>query len=423
MKSLLHVGRERNCIVLAVLALVLMVALPAVGATEKVKLRYLTWDTGADVDQVRKDFIEPFQQLHPDIVIEHETIAFSQFWDKLLVYYASGNAPDLMHMSVGYLNEYAEMGLLLNLQPYFNRDLKASDFFAEPMRAMRYPSQQSGDLYGIPFAWVMTTLFYNKTMFDEQGVSYPNMDTDWYNVRDIGRKLAKDTNGDGKNERWGFYSSYQYTSFDPILHSFGGRILDDKYNVMLDNEKGQITTQFMVDLIHKDQIAPPVTQSGINLFSQGNMGMLVENIYTLSQFRQQASFDWDIAVMPRGPEKRVVRVWPDSFAISSVTKNAEAAWELVKYVITKRQLENKVPIYRPLALSKEWMQADQKPNKRIILESTAYSDPLEFRPRWGEWNTLKNNLLAPAWKGEVSVANALKNAADAIRGVLAAPKK
>lgn len=423
MKSLLHVGRERNCIVLAVLALVLMVALPAVGATEKVKLRYLTWDTGADVDQVRKDFIEPFQQLHPDIVIEHETIAFSQFWDKLLVYYASGNAPDLMHMSVGYLNEYAEMGLLLNLQPYFNRDLKASDFFAEPMRAMRYPSQQSGDLYGIPFAWVMTTLFYNKTMFDEQGVSYPNMDTDWYNVRDIGRKLAKDTNGDGKNERWGFYSSYQYTSFDPILHSFGGRILDDKYNVMLDNEKGQITTQFMVDLIHKDQIAPPVTQSGINLFSQGNMGMLVENIYTLSQFRQQASFDWDIAVMPRGPEKRVVRVWPDSFAISSVTKNAEAAWEFVKYVITKRQLENKVPIYRPLALSKEWMQADQKPNKRIILESTAYSDPLEFRPRWGEWNTLKNNLLAPAWKGEVSVANALKNAADAIRGVLAAPKK
>jgi multiple sugar transport system substrate-binding protein len=423
-------GRGAACLVVVLVTLVVLSLATglATAEEEKIKLHYLTWAGGASADYIREDFIEPFQKLHPNIEITYEAVSFANFPDKYLTYYIAGNAPDLIHLSVGWVYDWAEKGMLTNLQPLFNRDLNPNLFFAEPLNAMRYPSMSNGDLYGMPFAFVLTSLFYNKTMFDNRGLQYPTLSWSWNDTREAAKKLVRDVDGDGKTDAWGFYSAHTYTTLDPIIHSFGGSILDDNFNVTLDQPKAVDAARFMVDLIHKDGVAPNpavVSTSGINLFAQGNMGMLIENISQISLFRQ-SQFDWDVAVMPTGPEKRVVRLWPDSFGISSQSKNVEAAWEYVKFVVTQKEMDRysgsrKVPIYRPLAISPEWLEKDQLPNKMMFIEAIAYGDPLEFRPRWGEWNDLKGNALAPAWRGQMAIETAMKNAADAIRRVLASP--
>ena len=86
---------------------------------EKIRLHYFTWAGGAAADYIREDFIEPFQELNPHIEIYYEAVSFGQFFDKLVTYHLAGTPPDLMHMSVGYVNEYAANGMLLNLQPLF----------------------------------------------------------------------------------------------------------------------------------------------------------------------------------------------------------------------------------------------------------------------------------------------------------------
>src|SRR5690606_4253960 len=116
--------------------------------------------------------------------------------------------------------------------------------------------------------------------------------------------------------------------------------------------------QFLVDLIHVDRIAPGVTADGNGLFRTGNLAMHVTNMSDLSGFRETASFDWDIALMPAGPAGRVVRLWPDSFAISSTSKHVEEAWEYIKFVITQTKMDRysgarKVPVYKALATSPE----------------------------------------------------------------------
>lgn len=120
----------------------LLLALPAASsAQEQVTLHYFTWATGSGSVQIQEDWIEPFQEKFPHIKIEHEAVGFAEFWEKLPVYIATGNAPDIIHMSVGYVYDFADLGLLLNLQPYFDRDLNPDDFFMEPFKAMRYPSR------------------------------------------------------------------------------------------------------------------------------------------------------------------------------------------------------------------------------------------------------------------------------------------
>ena len=143
------------------------------------------------------------------------------------------------------------------------------------------------------------------------------------------------------------------------------------------------------------------------------MGMIIENISQISLFRQ-SQFDWDVAVMPTGPEKRVVRLWPDSFAISSQSKTSRrlgnTSSSSLRSVRWTGIAARKVPIYRPLAMSPDWLERDLLPNKMIFIESIAYGDPLEFRPRWGEWNNEKGNALNPAWRGQMAIETAMKNA-------------
>lgn len=413
-----------------IIALALLLPVVAGAAEEKITLHYLTWATGVGVPWIQEDLIEPFQKLHPNIVIKHEAVSFGQFLDKLMVYTATGDAPDLMHVSAGWVYELAQKGMLRDLQPWFNRDLKPNELIMEVTNATRYPSS-SGDLYALPFAVMMMGFFYNKDMFDTAGVTYPGNNTTWYDVRDIAKKLAADTNGDGVKDRWGIFSDYGYQDLDPMIHAFGGQILDQNFKVRMNEEPALNAAKFLTDLIFKDQVAP-IHQSGLAsrgaLFQQGKLGMLVTSSPLVSDFRANANFDWDLAMMPKGPAKRVVRAWPDSFGISATAKHPEAAWEYIKFVVQQRKMDRytgdrKLPIYLPLATSKDWLQVDQKPNKRVFIDQIPYTDPLEWRPRWFDWDAARNKALAPAWQGKTPVETAMLQAAEAIQRIVSEPAK
>ncbi|NLN28042.1 MAG: sugar ABC transporter substrate-binding protein [Firmicutes bacterium] len=419
-------GRRRSGVVfVAVLMFGLLLAPAAVWAQEPepVTLRYFTWAGGAAAQHIREDFIEPFQELYPHITIEYEAVSFGEFFDKLLTYYASGNAPDLMHMSVGYVYDYADMGILLNLQPLFDRDLNEDDFFMEPFKAMRYPSMEGGDLYGIPFAFVMSSFYYNQSMFDQMGLAYPDDTWTWETISEVGKRLTRDTDGDGVIDKWGFYSTYDYKLLEMVIRAFGGRVLDEDFNVVVDQPAAVQATQLLVDMIHVDGIAPPVTADGNRLFREGNLAMHVTNISDLTSFREVATFDWNVALMPAGPAGRVVRLWPDSFAISSTSQHVEEAWEYIKFVITQTKMDRysgarKVPVYKALATSPEWLEQDQLPDKMVFIQQVAYGDPLEFRPNWGEWNDARVGALRPAWMGQEPVLTGLQRWAQAIRNAI-----
>ncbi len=397
-------------------------------AQEQITLHYFTWDAGPAVQSIREDFIEPFEALHPHIKIEHEATSFGAFWDKLLTYYISGISPDLMHMSVGYVYEFAQEGMLLNLQPFFDRDLNPSDFFIEPMKAVRYPSMESGDLYAIPFSFVMSTTFYNKSMFDRSGVAYPTSGWTYDDLRNIARRLVRDHNGDGTPEEWGFHSNYDYQLLEPVIHAFGGRVLDDDFNVVVTEPNAVAGVQYLVDLIHVDGAAPPLDLLGDRngAFRNGQVGMIIANSFDLGTYRDLADFEWDVATLPAGPAGQVNRVWPDSFAISAQAPPAhqEAAWEFIKFVITSEKVDayyhgaRRIPIYRPLAGSEEWLETGMTPNKRIFIESVGTGQPLEFRPKWGDWHAARGSTLRPAWLGQISVEEGLRNWALAIENAI-----
>lgn len=395
-------------------------------AQEKVVLKYMTWVNAQGAQWIEEDFIVPFQEKFPHIEIQHEYVPFAEYWRKLMTMFAAGDAPDLMHMSVGYVYGYADRGLLLNLQPYFERDLNQSDFFAEPMKAVRYPSMDDGDLYAMPQAFVMSILHYNKDMFDEAEIPYPTDDWTWDDLLEASKALTKDTDGDGRIDQWGLYFKPDYYVVDAMIYAFGGRVLsEDLSQAMLDSDEAEAAIQFLVDLMWEHEVSPtPQIYHGLgNMFQTGSAAMMIGNMADLDVYRQIEDFDWDVALIPGGPARKVVRMWPDSIAISSATNYPEEAWEFVKFMVTLGKIDRyngqrKVPIYQPLAESDEWLERGLTPDKTVYLRAIEYGDPLDFRPVWGEWSAAREAELEPAFLGQMPVREALRNANEAVQAIL-----
>lgn len=387
------------------------------GAAEQVTLHYFTWATGAGSTYIEEDWIAPFEAMYPNVKIEHEAVSFGEFWEKLPVYIASGNAPDIIHMSVGYVYDYAKLGLLENLQPYFDRDLNPDDFFLEPFKAMRYPSMETGDLYAIPYSFILTSLYYNKDMFDAAGVAYPDSGWTWDTLRAVSRRFARDSDGDGAADKNGFVVNNSYYLIEPLIHMYGGSVLNEDYTkVTLDSPAAVAALEFLVDMVYEDGSA---IVGGLNLFTNQTVAMAIMTTTELP-YEREMGLNFDVEMVPSGPAGRIVRLWPDSFAIPAASDQKEWAWEFIKYVLTRDEMdrysgERKIPVYKALATSPEWLQPDLMGNKMVFIQSIMYGHPLEFRPAWGQWEPKLRSAIADALLGRVSPAEAIKKAAHAIQ--------
>ncbi len=105
---------------------------------------------------------------------------------------------------------------------------------------------KGSDLYALPESYDTVGLWYNKTIFDASGVSYPNADTGWMNVVDILGSLT--------NEAGGVYGmAVDYDNLTPVMVTIaemGGAIYDEEGNIAdFDNSLTKAGIRCFVDLI------------------------------------------------------------------------------------------------------------------------------------------------------------------------------
>ena len=54
-----------------------------------------------------------------------------------------------------------------------------------------------------------------------------------------------------------------------------------------------------------------LTQPGPGVFPGGRVAMLIDGSYNMERFKN-ADFGWDVALVPKGPQERVIYGGPDS---------------------------------------------------------------------------------------------------------------
>ena len=114
--------------------------------------------------------VDRFEADHPGVNVEIVSTENDQYKTKLNVVMGSSNMPDVFHNSGGgWLKEYVDAGLVLDITDFLN---------ADNLRDLYYPAylqltQYDGHDYGVPIDANLCAFFYDTQMFADLGLEVP----------------------------------------------------------------------------------------------------------------------------------------------------------------------------------------------------------------------------------------------------------
>ncbi|MGO1235336.1 ABC transporter substrate-binding protein, partial [Microbacterium gubbeenense] len=136
----------------------------------------ITWWTGqADQAQtILEGLVDEFEEDHPNVTIEISSGAPSteDLLQKLSSSFAGGTYPDISYAFGSWASELAGSGRTLDITDQVQDDAEVKwDEFSGAAQATAQP--EGGPTIGFPAVVDNISLIYNKTVFDEVGISPP----------------------------------------------------------------------------------------------------------------------------------------------------------------------------------------------------------------------------------------------------------
>ena len=124
--------------------------------------------------------VTAFEKVHPDIKVNVTSIAWTNFDQQVQTMIQNKQYPDITEGD--YFSNYAKDGLLYS----------ASDVLSNPgnlLPAFKAQGTYNGTQYGMPFTTSSRTLFYNKKLFTQAGIT--SAPQTWANVESDAAKVTK----------------------------------------------------------------------------------------------------------------------------------------------------------------------------------------------------------------------------------------
>lgn len=290
------------------------------------ELKMIFWDSVQESGLVK--MAEGFMEKNPGCTVTVETVAWDEYWTKLLAAAQGGNMPDVVVMHPDEVQNYAEGGMLLDLTEILEGEKANSDNFPQYI----VDDFKVGDgYYGIPKDIGTVGLYYNKDLFDAAGVDYPTSDWTWDDLMNAAEQLTDKENGVygmiAENNGQDFYWN--------LIWQNGGDIMDEENKVCLfDSQESIEAMEYAVSFIEKG--FSPTASDLANLtndeyFESGKAAMTFALSSMLNEYLNVEDLNFGVAELPTGKEKGVICSGM-AFSVAANTKYPEAAKALVEYL-------------------------------------------------------------------------------------------
>jgi multiple sugar transport system substrate-binding protein len=350
----------------------------------KIVLRVGTGDSGEGLNP-HQEIIAAFEKANPDVLVQLEAVAGSDYYTRLLTQIAADDAPDILQIGDDAVPMFVSKGAILPLDDL----IKGTDPLDTSiyLPGMLEPGQYQGKQYFLPKDFSPLAVYYNKKVFDQYKVAYPKDGWTWDEFLKTAQALTKDTNNNGTPDVWGVQLAANWTSgFEYWVAAAGGRLISDdgkKYVGFMDSPETIKAVQFYSDLYNKYKVAPPPADlslwgGGNPEFESGTAAMRVFGRWPQAGLLKDPNVDLGLVTVPVGEKNANVLFW-GGFGINAGTKNAEAAWRFLKF-------------YAGAEGSKVWVQHGIPPVAAVANEAGLTKDPIE-----GVWIKSLDNLVARAY--------------------------
>ncbi|SHK27066.1 multiple sugar transport system substrate-binding protein [Anaerocolumna jejuensis DSM 15929] len=297
---------------------------------------------------VYKKMIDEFKEANKDTVkdVDFQVTTQDEYATTLTGMMASGDMPDVFYVGPESVVDYVKNGYVASLdQMLKDNNISTDDMYQNVLNVYKYDGTTtgSGSLYALPKDGSTFAYAYNKDLFDEAGVEYPNPDKPYTydEFVKVCQALTKDKDGDGETDQWGagFADGFMLHQF---IWSNGASFLSDDYKTVTVNTPEFIdAVQKYVDLTLKYKVTPTVEQdSSLGVYQRwlaGQEAFYACGTWDVGAFMDKETFpyNWDLCAYPT-LSTGVSTTWNGTvgFCISDKSKNKEAALKLISYLTT-----------------------------------------------------------------------------------------
>lgn len=295
-------------------------------SNEEVTLRVLIWGNGPEEVKGEREIYDEFEKDHSNIKVELIHVPYDNQHEKFLTMSSGGDQPDLVWPQPAPFAEYVEKGLIKPLDELIERDgLNKDDWLPD---ALDYGTYQ-GKIYGLPRDVVTKHIAFNKDMFDEANVPYPNDGWTWDDFLETAKKLTVEK--DGRIIQYGV-AGYEW--LEAVYANGGRRFGEDGKVVTIDSPEAIEAIQWVADLSNVHHVAPTPSESqGLgDLFLAEMAAMTITGPWNWRAYTVEGGFNWDIVETPGGKAGNKSELVGLAIAIGSETKHPEEAWTLLKWL-------------------------------------------------------------------------------------------
>ncbi len=311
----------------------------ATSGGDKVQLVYQDWRTDWFPPMVQQ-MLAQFHTAHPNIRVFY-TPDPDDLAETMLADMQAGTAPDVFQGCCAHFPIWAQQGYTLDLAPYVEADLDQATIDDWDPAQYRSFFTREGQQYGLPKYHGALALYYNRDLFDKYGLDYPDNTWSHHDYQAAMEQLTHDRDGDGKIDLWGSMIDISWDRIQVHVNGWGGRFVDpdDPTRCLMAAPEAMAAMEWLHARMWDDKVmATSLDAQNLSTrraFITERVAMIEDGSWALKDILAGAGFRIGVAPFPDGPARRVTLATTDGFGIYAGTKHPEAAWELVKFLISK----------------------------------------------------------------------------------------
>lgn len=331
--------------------------------------------------------LDEFHATHPNIRVYYNLDPENkEFEEKSLADLQAGTAPDVFQGCCSFLPIWAQKGYLLDLRPYVRADLDQATI--DDWDRVQYKSffRRDGQQYALPKYHGALALYYNKDLFEAAHIDFPD---DSWTHDDYLAAMKRLTYGSNRGDQppvWGSMIDTAWERLQVHVNAWGGHFVDpmDPTKSRMAEPAALQAFEWIRARMWDDKVmatALDVQNKGTQqAFIDGQVAMIEDGSWGLKGILANANFRVGLAVFPAGPVRRATLATTDGFGIYAGTKHPDAAWELLKFLVSKEygRAMAKAQFLQPAraSLVDEWIGfiRTEFPDKTKDLNIAAFAD-------------------------------------------------
>lgn len=310
----------------------------AADAGEQTVLSFQSWSP-TEADMV--NMIARFNETYPDIKVEVKMVPFADHYTLMKSDIAAGEAADIVGLQPGAsINQYTQF--FTPIAPFAEAEYGAGWEEMFTPRAIELATNTNGDVMGMPMQYSLGgTVWYNKTMFEEMGISVPTTYDELKKACDTIREKGKMPMMQGARDAWTNIDFYHTIVNDlapgKMMEASRG---EAKWTDAEFVEAFQWWKKYFDDGIFQDgALGMPAYNDAYTLFldQEGAMipfGSWQYNIWNIAKDQAEAG-NWGVMRMPdMNGDGKPAALWDtvgQVLCISKDSPNQEAAWKFIKF--------------------------------------------------------------------------------------------